>query len=304
MMLEMYQVKKPSRCEFVPIRQLNYHVRLWGHPQPGQAPLFLMHGWMDVSASFQFVVDALRQERWVIAPDWRGYGRTHTPDTDHFWFPDYLADLDFLLDHYSPHAPVDLLGHSMGGNVVMQYAGIFPERVRRLINLEGFGMARTQPAQAPGRYAKWIGQLKQFHRDELDLRAYPDLEAVAQRLRKTNPRLSPDKAEWLAGEWADQDAQGQWRILGHSAHKIINATLYRVEEVDALFKRITAPTLVVEANDNSINEWWKGAYTLDEFHQRLTSVSQLQMGHVTDAGHMLHHDQPAQVAELIERFLA
>ena len=102
MMLEMYQVKKPSRCEFVPIRQLNYHVRLWGHPQPGQAPLFLMHGWMDVSASFQFVVDALRQERWVIAPDWRGYGRTHTPDTDHFWFPDYLADLDFLLDHYSP----------------------------------------------------------------------------------------------------------------------------------------------------------------------------------------------------------
>jgi pimeloyl-ACP methyl ester carboxylesterase len=304
MMLEMYQVKKPSRCEFVPIRQLNYHVRLWGHPQPGQAPLFLMHGWMDVSASFQFVVDALRQERWVIAPDWRGYGRTQTPDTDHFWFPDYLADLDFLLDHYSPNAPVDLLGHSMGGNVVMQYAGIFPERVRRLINLEGFGMARTQPAQAPGRYAKWIGQLKQFHRDEMDLRAYPDLDGVAQRLRKTNPRLSPDKAEWLAGEWADQDAQGQWRILGHAAHKIINATLYRVEEVDALFKRIAAPTLVVEASDNSINEWWKGAYTLDEFHARLTSVAQLQMGQVTEAGHMLHHDQPEQVATLIEHFIA
>jgi pimeloyl-ACP methyl ester carboxylesterase len=186
----------------------------------------------------------------------------------------------------------------------MQYAGIFPERVRRLINLEGFGMARTQPAQAPGRYAKWIGQLKQFHRDDLTLRAYPDLDGVAQRLRKTNPRLSPDKAEWLAGEWADQDAQGQWRILGHAAHKIINATLYRVEEVDALFKRITAPTLVVEASDNSLHEWWKGAYTLDEFHQRLTSVAQLEMGQVTEAGHMLHHDQPQQVAELIERFIA
>ena len=304
MMLGMYQVKKPSRCEFVPIRQLSYHVRLWGHPQPGQTPLFLMHGWMDVSASFQFVVDALQQERWIIAPDWRGYGRTQTPDTDHFWFPDYLADLDFLVDHYSPHTPIDLLGHSMGGNVVMQYAGIFPERVRRLINLEGFGMARTQPAQAPGRYAKWIGQLKQFHRDDMELRAYPDLDGVSQRLRKTNPRLSQDKADWLAGEWAEQDAQGQWRIQGHSAHKIINATLYRVEEVDALFKRITAPTLVVEASDNSINEWWKGAYTLDEFHERLKSVAQLQMSHVTDAGHMLHHDQPQQVADLIERFIA
>ena len=304
MMLGMYQVKKPSRSEFVPIRQLNYHVRLWGHPHPDQAPLFLMHGWMDVAASFQFVVDALAQDRWIIAPDWRGYGKTQCPDTDHFWFPDYLADLDFLVDHYSPNAPIDLLGHSMGGNVVMQYAGVFPERVRRLINLEGFGMARTQPAQAASRYAKWVGQLKQYHQGEMALRAYPDLAGVVQRLQKTNPRLSSDKAEWLAQEWAEQDAQGQWRILGHSAHKIINATLYRVEEVDALFKRITAPTLVVEASDDSLHEWWKGAYTLDEFHQRLQSVAQLRMGHVSDAAHMLHHDQPEQLARLIEDFLA
>jgi pimeloyl-ACP methyl ester carboxylesterase len=300
----MYQVKKPSRCEFVPIRQLDYHVRLWGHPHPDQAPLFLMHGWMDVSASFQFVVDALAQDRWIIAPDWRGYGKTQCPDTDHFWFPDYLADLDFLVDHYSPDTPIDLLGHSMGGNVVMQYAGVFPERVRRLINLEGFGMARTQPAQAASRYAKWVGQLKQYHRGDMTLRAYPDLAGVVQRLQKTNPRLRSDKAEWLAQEWAEQDAQGQWRILGHSAHKLINATLYRVEEVDALFKRITAPTLVVEASDDSLQEWWKGTYTLDEFHQRLQSLAQWRLGHVSDAGHMLHHDQPEQLARLIEDFLA
>jgi pimeloyl-ACP methyl ester carboxylesterase len=304
MMWGMYQVKKHSRCEFVPIRELQYHVRQWGQPSPDRPPLFMMHGWMDVSASFQFVVDAMAQERWIIAPDWRGYGHTVCPGTDHFWFPDYLADLDFLIDHYHPHGPIDLLGHSMGGNVVMQYAGIFPDRVRRLINLEGFGMARTQPAQAASRYAKWIGQLKQYHQGELALRAYPDLAGVAQRLRKTNPRLGLHQAEWLAGEWAHQDAQGQWRIQGHPAHKIINATLYRVEEIDAIFKRITAPTLMVEASDNSMESWWKGAYTLDEFHQRLASVPNVARVQVTDAGHMLHHDQPQQVADHIERFLA
>ena len=304
MMLEMYQVKKPSRCEFVPIRQLNYHVRLWGHPQPGQAPLFLMHGWMDVSASFQFVVDALRQERWVIAPDWRGYGRTHTPDTDHFWFPDYLADLDFLLDHYSPHAPVDLLGHSMGGNVVMQYAGIFPERVRRLINLEGFGMATTRPAQAPGRLGQWLDELRQHREGAIDLKPYADAAAVADRLVKTNPRLARDKAEWLARHWARPDAKGQWRILGDAAHKIINPYLYRVEEAQEIFKRIAAPVLAVEASDDSLSQWWKGKYTLEEYHQRLQAVATHRIARIEDAGHMLHHDQPQQVAELIERFIA
>src|SRR6476646_3218158 len=72
----MYQPRRASRSEFVPIRRLRYHVRLWGEPRPGQVPLVLLHGWMDVAASYQFMVDAFAQDRYVIAPDWRGYGLT------------------------------------------------------------------------------------------------------------------------------------------------------------------------------------------------------------------------------------
>jgi pimeloyl-ACP methyl ester carboxylesterase len=141
----MYPVKRPSHSEFVPIRGLQYHVRVWGTPQPGVAPLVMVHGWMDVGASFQFVVDALQTDRYVIAPDWRGYGLTTGSATDNYWFPDYMADLDFLLDHYAGDQPVDLLGHSMGGNVVMVYAGVRPQRIRHLINLE----AHKPPAVMP-----------------------------------------------------------------------------------------------------------------------------------------------------------
>jgi pimeloyl-ACP methyl ester carboxylesterase len=264
----------------------------------------MVHGWMDVAASYQFVVDALAADHFVIAPDWRGFGQTDVPDVDHFWFPDYLADLDFLLDHYAPTQAVNLVGHSMGGNIVMLYAGVRPERVRRLINLEGFGMPATVPAQAPGRYARWIDELKALHQGGRDMRNYPGLEAVAERLIKTNPRLSQDKANWLAGHWARESAPGQWQILGHPAHKITNAQLYRVEEVQEIFKRITAPVLSVEASDNSMDHWWKGSYTLAEFHQRIKAVPQLETAHIDDAGHMLHHDQPEQLAALIERFVA
>ena len=304
----MYQVKRASNSEFVPIRKLSYHVRTWGTPSPDHAPLVMVHGWMDVGASYQFVIDAFSEAfasgRHIIAPDWRGYGLSTSDVHDNYWFPDYLADLDFLLDHYAPGQAVDLVGHSMGGNVVMLYAGVRPERIRRLINLEGFGMPTTQPSQAPGRYAKWMDELKSLHRGELALKSYDSSASVARRLMKTNPRLGQDKAEWLAQHWARENAQGQWDILGDAAHKIVNAQLYRVDEVLEIYQRITAPTLAVEASDNQMAQWWDGKYTLDEYHERLKQVPQLTQALITDAGHMLHHDQPRQLAGLIENFVA
>ncbi|AEG92127.1 alpha/beta fold hydrolase [Ramlibacter tataouinensis] len=300
----MYQPRQASRSEFVPLRNLTYHVRVWGEPGPGKVPLVMVHGWMDVSASWQFVVDALRHDHYVLAPDWRGYGLTESPQADSYWFPDYLADLDFLLDHYSPDAPVHLVGHSMGGNVAMLYAGVRPARIRRLVNLEGFGMPASRPQQAPRRYAQWMDELKALHRGELELKPYPSADGVAQRLTKTNRRLAPDKAQWLATHWARPGADGQWRILGDAAHKIVNAQLYRVDEVLELYRCITAPTLCLEAGDDSLSLWWKGRYTLAQYHERIRAVPQLRQGRIEDAGHMLHHDQPAAVAQHIENFLA
>jgi len=300
----MYQARRAPRSDFVDLRTLRYHVQVWGEPGPGKTPLVMVHGWMDVAASYQFVVDAFARDHYVIAPDWRGYGRTEVPHTDSYWFPDYLADLDFLIDHYSPERPVDLVGHSLGGNVAMLYAGSRPSRIRRLVNLEGFGMPATRPAQAPGRYAKWMDELKAYHRGELDLKAYDSVAGVARRLMKTNKRLSQEKADWLAPYWAKQGEDGQWRILGHAAHKIVNANLYRVEEVLEIYRSITAPTLAVEAGDDSLNQWWQGRYTLAEYHERLKSVSDVRRTIIDDAGHMLHHDQPQQLARLIEEFLA
>ena len=128
---------KISTSEYLPIRGRRYHVRRWG-PTDEQAPLlFLLHGWMDVSASFQFLVDALARDWRLLAPDWRGFGPSQWND-DAYWFPDYIADLDALLEHYSPEQPARLIGHSLGGNAACLYAGIRPERVERLATLEGF----------------------------------------------------------------------------------------------------------------------------------------------------------------------
>ena len=307
----MYTVQRPSRSEYLPLRGVDHHVRRWGPEAADSAlpPLVLAHGWMDVAASYQFVVDAFSEDfftgRSIIAADWRGFGLTQSATrVDHYQFVDYLADLDLLLDHYAPGRPVDLVGHSMGGNVAMLYAGTRPARIQRLVNLEGFGLAATPASEAPARYAQWLDETRALARGELDLKSYDSLEGVAQRLRKTNRRLDADKALWLASHWAAPDADGRWRILGDAAHKVVNPHLFRVDEVLALYAAITAPTLAIEASDDSLAQWTKGRYSLDEYHQRLTRVRDCRTARIDDAGHMLHHDQPQAVAGLIEEFLA
>lgn len=304
----MYTPLRPSTTHDLPLRHLSCRVRTWGQPQPDVAPLVLVHGWMDVGASYQFVVDAFSAAfyagRHIIAPDWRGFGHSTLPaPCDHYSFADYLGDLDALLDHYVPEGQtVDLVGHSMGGNVAMLYAGARPERIRRLVNLEGFGLPATQSTQAPQRMALWLDELKALRSGAMALKTYDNVQAVAARLQKTNHRLSADKALWLASEWAAPDAQGRWAILGDAAHKVVNPQLFRVDEALAHYAAITAPVLAIEATDDSLGLWWKDKYKLPEYHERLQAVPHCQIAQVEDAGHMLHHDQPQAVARLIEDF--
>jgi pimeloyl-ACP methyl ester carboxylesterase len=289
---------KISRSEFITVRGLRTHVRHWG---PDNAPtLFMLHGWMDVAASFQFVVDCLQRDWHVIAPDWRGFGLTERAHADCYWFADYLGDLDGLFDHYAGSEAVNLLGHSMGGNVATTYAGVRPHRIARLINLEGFGLPSTRAAQAPERYAQWLDEL----REPPVMRPYASKDDVAARLMKTNPRLLPQRADFLAGHWAAPDDKGQWHILGDPAHKITSASLYRTDEATACWAAITAPVLWVEADDTDIWRWMGPKETARvEIDRRRAFIADVQTATVTNAGHMLHHDQPEALASLIEEFL-
>ncbi len=290
--------RRASRTEMIQLRGIAYHVRHWGNEDAPK--IFMMHGWMDVSASFQFVVDQLQADWHVIAPDWRGFGLTEAPGTDTYWFPDYLGDLDAMLAHYSPDEPVNLLGHSMGGNVVGLYAGARPERVRRLIDLEGFGLPATAPGQAPGRYRKWLEEL----RTPPVLKTYASLAEVAARLQKTNPRLNDEKAAFLSQHWARENVQGRWEILGDPAHKQTSPLLFRVDEMMACWANISAPVLWMEAEDTDIWSWMgPKEQARPEIDRRLTYFRQLEKHMIADAGHMLHHDQPALLARIIEEFL-
>jgi pimeloyl-ACP methyl ester carboxylesterase len=285
---------KSSHSLFATVRGLRYHVRTWGEPSAPR--LFMLHGWMDVSASFQFLVDALKQDWYVIAPDWRGYGLSEwTPQG--YWIPDYLGDLEALLSHYSPDAPARLIGHSLGGNLACLYAGIRPPRVSHVVSLDAFGLPRTEANEAPARYRRWLDELL----DPPQFAPYADLDAVAARLKKNNPRLDDAKAQFLARHWAEVLADGSARLRSDPMHKVVYPVLYRLEESMACWRAVTAKVLLVEPED-SFSRNWINEHP-DEFAARKKAFARLQEHTVRDAGHMLHHDQPLALAAVIEEFL-
>lgn len=299
-----YSPHRTSATEQVRIRgDVSYRIRRWAAQDTaalGAPALLLLHGWMDVGASFQRCVDQLSADRDIIALDWRGFGgSTAARPQDSYWFYDYYADLDAIIDHLSPGAPIDLLGHSMGGNIAMMYAGTCPERIRRLINVEGFGLACTQPSEAPARLVRWLAQLK----TPMSIRTFANLQEVVESLMTRSPHMEAAFAVWLAQQWTERKEDGHWHVVADAAHKRVNPILYRCDEVLATWAAINAQVLWIEGDQTEHSQRKGGRNTRQEFEGRLSKLTSLERVKFNDCGHMVHLDQPGNLALAVERFL-
>lgn len=289
-----YQPRRAARHATIRLRGLDHHLTRWGRG-PGP-PLVLLHGWLDTSDTFQFVVDAFAHDQPIVAPDWRGFGRSAWQQGP-YWFPDYLADLDALLEEVSPGVPATLVGHSMGGNIACLYAGIRPERVARIVNLEGFGLSRTRPEQAPERYKRWLDEL----RAPPAFSTYETLEQFVAVLRRKNARLTPERAEFIARSWSQRLPDGGYTVSADPAHKLVNPVLYHREEAEAVWRLAVAPTLLVLGGQSAFRAHL-GADGSDDYFRSI--FSNLSIATLPDSGHMMHHEEPEAVAALIESFLS
>jgi pimeloyl-ACP methyl ester carboxylesterase len=284
---EIYQAAVARRTRSLAVRGIDYCLNEWGDED---APLiFYLHGWADTGSTFQFVVDALASRWRVVAPDWRGFGRTaHTGGP--YWFPDYLADLHEILKHYSPDAPVYLVGHSMGGNVASLYAGSMPERVNAIVNVEGFGLADADPDNAPQRYRDWL-EAQEAGRN---FSFYPDFTGLVRRIRSRNPGLSEDRAEFVARQWARED-NGAVRLRADPRHKLPNPILYRRAEAAACWRRISADVLLISGENSSFRT------QLRDFASSWGPDTESCV--IEGVGHMIHFEAPEALAKQIEQFL-
>jgi pimeloyl-ACP methyl ester carboxylesterase len=291
-----YQALRQPRHETLRIRGLNMHLTRWGpFPSPAAPPLFLLHGWLDAGETFQFVVDAFKKDWPIIAPDWRGFGRSEWPQ-EGYGFPDYLGDFDALMDEISPGAPARIVGHSMGGNIANLYAGLRPERVRCIINLEGLGLPRTSPQDAPKRMRKWLDQIKSPTLEK----TYNSFEQLASVIQFRYQRFAPGAAGFVARVWGTADGDDRVRLAADPRHHWVNPILYKREDAEATWNEIRAPMLMMLGEESDYMARLGADGTLDALRAAFPSA---ELASVADAGHMLHIERPEAVAAMIETFL-
>lgn len=284
-----------TRSEMRLINGRHYHLRHWGNET---APLLvLLHGWMDSSATFRFATAHLEQDWHLVAPDWRGFGDSEW-NQGSYYFPDYLADLDDLLEQLSPGKPAFIAGHSMGAMIAAIYSGVRPERVAALALLDGFGLPATRPDEAPGRYARWLREQRQ----PPGFLPLGSLDDIATKLRERNPRLAPEHARWLAGELTRPGEDGKPVYRADPRHKGVNPVLYRLEESMACWRAIRCPVLWVVAGDTAEHPMAKGvASTMDERRGQFARREEVTL---PDSGHMLQWEQPDALSRVLAEFFA
>lgn len=288
----------PSRSEFIWANGLRHHIRVW-EPDDSQKPcrgtIFLMHGWLDVSLTSQFVAEPLAKEWRIIAPDWRGFGYSGWNHST-YWFMDYLGDLDAILRHYSPDEPVLLAGHSMGAQAVSLYSGVRPDRVAALAILDGLIVPDGPTDMAPRIVGKWLKQLQ----DPPAQKTYDSLDDLASRIAKNHPRLKEERALFVAAAWSQQMADGRWSLLADPWHRIHGPILPRAAEMRAIWSKVTCPTLCVDAGQSNFFNQAKSA----DRDERKACFSQLETKVIESAGHMIHFDEPEALAGHLNRFFA
>jgi pimeloyl-ACP methyl ester carboxylesterase len=283
----------PSTSRHVRVRGLRFHLRCWG--EPARPWVWLGTGWLDSSATFGPLVAGLLPDYYVVAPDWRGLGHSEWP-ADGYWFADYVADTEALIDALEAPLPLILLGHSMGAQVLSLYAGLRPERVRALALLDGLMLPDRDAGQAPKRYRNWLNQL-QAPRPP---RHYESFEVLAERIRRQHPQLDADWALFVAQGWGALDGRGRVRLLADPKHHLGMPSLYRVAESEAIWREIRAPVLFIDAGQSLFSR----GLPADEIDRRRLAFARRRRRVLPEAGHMLHWDAPEATAAHLRAFFS
>jgi pimeloyl-ACP methyl ester carboxylesterase len=261
-------------------QRLKLHYVDWGNAH--KPPLLLIHGGKDHARSWDWVAVALRDHFHVIAPDLRGHGDSAWSIGGSYALVDFTLDIAQLLDALQLF-PIDIIGHSMGGSVALQYTGTFPERVKKVIAIEGLGPAphliRDRPPHA--RMQTWIDEMKQLARRRP--RRYPSLEEAVRRMQEANPRLTPAQARHLTvhGTYRDEDGTYLWKFDNYV--RAVSPYLFNAADAYTLWQQITCPVLLFRGTES-----WASDPDKDG---RAHHFRDWRLINVPGAGHWVHHDQ-------------
>lgn len=264
----------------------------WGnHSKP---PLLLIHGGRDHARNWDWVAQALRHDYHILAPDLRGHGDSQWAIGGSYSMVDYTLDVAQLLDAVGLF-PITIIGHSLGGAITLQYAGTYPERVKKVVAIEGLGPppGMILDRSAHERMLGWIAEMQALARRYP--RRYKSLDEALERMREANPHLTPDQARHLTihGSYRDEDGTYLWKFDNYVRAR--SPYLFNVKDARELWGQITCPVLLIRGTESWASD--------PEKDGRATAFRDYKSVNIEGAGHWVHHDQLKVFLQVVREFL-
>lgn len=276
-------------------QRLRLHYVDWGNA--GAPLLLLIHGGRDHCRNWDWVAEALRHDYHIIAPDLRGHGDSQWMLGGSYNQLDYVYDIAQLVRQIADE-PITIIGHSLGGAISLTYTGLYPERVRKLIAIEGLGpspaMLEARLAQRPEeRLRQWVDDL---HRLSGRVpRRYTSLEEAYERMQAENPHLSESQARHLTIHGSNQNEDGTFSWKFDNYVRVFAPAGLDHKDQQALWGRIECPTLLVRGMESWASD--------PEQDGRAGYFRHARVANVPAAGHWVHHDQLEVFLQLAREFL-
>jgi pimeloyl-ACP methyl ester carboxylesterase len=269
-----------------PISHFFYSDRLklqfWDYGHEGKPALVLVHGGLDHARNWDWVARTLCKDYHVYALDLRGHGNSAWAPGAMYSVAEHVLDLSALLDIVNEF-PIRLIGHSLGGIIVLHYSGVYPDRVQKAVSIEGIGFPPQHRVQAPAseRLRRWIENVRDLEKRKQH--TYPNLDAAMARMKEANPQLSDEVARHLTLHGTNWDADGSlvWKFDNYA--RAIAPLGHHLQDAAELYGQIKSPTLLF---------WGLESFApVPENDVRVKAIPNCRLVKIPDAGHWLHHDQ-------------
>ncbi len=278
-------------------QRLRLHYVDWGNETA--PPLLMVHGGRDHCRNWDWVAQRLRDRYHVIAPDLRGHGDSAWAVGGNYEMTGYIYDIAQII-HQKQMAPVTIISHSLGAAVALNYCGVFPDAVARVVAIEGLGPSPAEEAEqakmpVDERLRAWVRDRRE--NSGRAPRRYATLDDAVARMAHENPHLSADQARHLTiyGAHQNEDGTYSWKFDNYVRSGLGVGGLSH-EDQHRLWREITAPVLLVRGEES-----WASDPVVDG---RIKHFKNARLVNFEGAGHWVHHDRLDGFMHEVETFLA